>query len=238
MQLLIFQTLSGRLPLCNSLVSSNLFTVGIYRKTIKFEEHENSVAWSDHKPEKDSVNKVVERAESQDLLDDTLSLHIGTLHCSVRYGSRNNYSVVYGMGSWNSVNLRMSLCSARVRFQDSANVSPSSAGIPKRKHLFPKKETNAPSPKWIKMQFSWGTEHWLMDRYPLHWKFILAHGKLMPVKLGGWCIDLSTGTWEINAGQIRGPVHWFIDWFPTLGQIYFLFFREHLSFVNLKTLSE
>ena len=61
--------------------------------------------------------------------------HIGTLHCSIRYGSRNNYSVVYGTGSRNSVNPRMSLCSARVRFRDSANVSPSSAGIPKRKPM-------------------------------------------------------------------------------------------------------
>ena len=102
------------------------------------------------------------------------------------------------------MNLRMSLCSARVRFRDSANVSPYSAGIPKRKHLFPKKETNVPI-------------------------YRPAHGILMPVKLGGWCIDLLTGTWEINAGQIRGPVHRFIDRFPTLGQIYFLFFREHLS---------
>ena len=80
------------------------------------------------------------------------------------------------------MNLRMSLCSARVRFRDSANVSPSSAGIPKRKHLFPKKETNA-----------------LIYRP--------THGKLMPVKLGGRCIDLLTGTWEINAGQIRVPAH-------------------------------
>ena len=77
-----------------------------------------------------------------------------------------------------------------------------------------------------------------MDRYPLHQQFIPAHGKLMPVKLGGRCIDLSTGTWEINAGQIRVLAHRFIDRFPTLGQIYFLFFREQLSFVNLKTLSE
>ena len=45
-----------------------------------------------------------------------------------------------------------------------------------------------------------------MDRYPLHQQFIPAHGKLMPVKLGGRCIDLLTGTWEINAGQIRGPL--------------------------------
>ena len=74
-------------------------------------------------------------------------LHIGTLHCCVQYGSRNNYSVVYGRGSWNSVNPRMSLCPARVWFQDSANVSPSSAEIPKRKCLFPKKETNAPVTK-------------------------------------------------------------------------------------------
>ena len=134
--------------------------------------------------------------------------HIGTLHCSVQYDSRNNYSVVYGRGSRNSVNPRMSLCPARVRFQDSANVSPSSAGIPKRKCLFPKKETNAPA---TKMKFSWGTERWLMDRYPLHQQFIPAHGKLMPVKLWGRCINLSTDIWEINAGQIRGPVHWFID---------------------------
>ena len=62
------------------------------------------------------------------------------------------------------------------------------------------------------MQFSWGIERWLMDRYPLHWQFILAHGKLTPVKLGGRCIDLSTGTWEINTGQIMEPVHRFIDW--------------------------
>ena len=40
-----------------------------------------------------------------------------------------------------------------------------------------------------------------MDRYALHRQFIPAHGKLMPVKLGGRCIDLLTGTWEINAGQ-------------------------------------
>ena len=46
-----------------------------------------------------------------------------------------------------------------------------------------------------------------MDWYPLHRQFIPAHGKLMPVKLGARCIDLSTGIWEINAGQIRGPVH-------------------------------
>ena len=64
-----------------------------------------------------------------------------------------------------------------------------------------------------------------MDRHPLHQQFIPAHGKLMPVKLGGRCInyrpahgklmpvklggrfiDLLTGTREINAGQIRGPV--------------------------------
>ena len=76
--------------------------------------------------------------------------HIGTLHCSVRYGSRNNYSVVYSRGSRNSVNPQMSLCSARVQFRDSANVSPSSAGIPKRKHLFPKKETNVPVTKMNK----------------------------------------------------------------------------------------
>ena len=46
-----------------------------------------------------------------------------------------------------------------------------------------------------------------MDRYPLHRQFIPAHGKLTLVKLGGRCIDLSTGTWEINAGQISGLVH-------------------------------
>ena len=28
--------------------------------------------------------------------------------------------------------------------------------------------------------------------YPLHQQFRLAHGKLMPVKLGGWHIDLLT----------------------------------------------
>ena len=61
------------------------------------------------------------------------------------------------------------------------------------------------------MQFSWGMERWLMDQYPLHEQFIQAHGKFTPVKLGGWCIDLSTGTWEIYASQIRVPVHWFID---------------------------
>ena len=54
-----------------------------------------------------------------------------------------------------SVSPRMSLCPARVWFRDSANVSPSSAGIPKRKCLFPKKETNAPV---TKMKFSRGTE--------------------------------------------------------------------------------
>ena len=47
-----------------------------------------------------------------------------------------------------------------------------------------------------------------MDWYPLHREFIPAHGKLMPDKLGGGCIDLLTGTWEINAGQIRGPVQY------------------------------
>ena len=50
-----------------------------------------------------------------------------------------------------------------------------------------------------------------MDWYPLHRQFIPAHGKLTPVKLGGRWIDLLTGTWEINAGQIRGLVHRFID---------------------------
>ena len=58
-----------------------------------------------------------------------------------------------------------------------------------------------------------------MDRYSLHRQFILAHGKLMPVKLGGRCINLSTGTWEINVGQIRGPAHQFIDRFLSLGQM-------------------
>ena len=58
------------------MIASTLFTVRIYRKTVKFEERENSVAWSDHEPEKDSANKVVERAGSQDLLDDTLSLSL------------------------------------------------------------------------------------------------------------------------------------------------------------------
>ena len=137
-------------------------------------------------------------------------MHIGTLHCCVQYSSRNNYSVVNGRGSRNSVNPRMSLCPARVWFRDSANVSPSSAGIPKRKPM-------RRSPKWIAFLFSWGTEHWLMDRYPLHRQFIPAHGKLMPVKLGGRCINLSTGTWEINAGQIRGPVQWFIK--PAHGKL-------------------
>ena len=78
---------------------------------------------------------------------ETTTAHIGTLHCCVQYSSRNNYSVVYGRGSRNSVNPQMSLCPARVRFRESANVSPSSAGIPKRKRLFPKKETNAPVTK-------------------------------------------------------------------------------------------
>ena len=112
--------------------------------------------------------------------------HIRTLHCCVQYDSRNNYSVVYSRGSRNSVNPRMSLCPARVWFRDSANVSPSSAEIPKRKPI-------RWSPKWIKIQFSWGTKRWLMDRYPLHRQFILAHGKLMPVKLGCRRIDLLTG---------------------------------------------
>ena len=43
-----------------------------------------------------------------------------------------------------------------------------------------------------------------MDRYPLHRQFIPAHGKFTPVELGGRCIDLSTGKWEIYAGRIRG----------------------------------
>ena len=42
-----------------------------------------------------------------------------------------------------------------------------------------------------------------MDRYPLHRQFIPAHGKFTPVELGGRCIDLSTGKWEIYAGRIR-----------------------------------
>ena len=47
-----------------------------------------------------------------------------------------------------------------------------------------------------------------MERYPLHRQFIPAHGKLMPVKLGGRCIDLLTGTWEINASAlIYRPAH-------------------------------
>ena len=96
---------------------------------------------------------------------------------------------MYGRGSRNSVNPRMSLCFARVQFRDSANVSPSSAGIPKRKWLFPKKETNAPV---TKMKFSWGTER-------------LING---PVSIAS---AIYTGTWEINAGQIMGPVHRFID---------------------------
>ena len=50
-----------------------------------------------------------------------------------------------------------------------------------------------------------------MDRYPLHRQFIPAHGKLTPVKLGCRPIDLLTGTWEIYAGRIKGPVHRFID---------------------------
>ena len=50
-----------------------------------------------------------------------------------------------------------------------------------------------------------------MDQYPLHRQFIPAHGKLTPVKLGCRPIDLLTGTWEIYAGRIRGPVHRFID---------------------------
>ena len=50
-----------------------------------------------------------------------------------------------------------------------------------------------------------------MDRYPLHRQFIPAHGKFTPVELGGRCIGLSTGKWEINAGQIRAPAHRFID---------------------------
>ena len=43
-----------------------------------------------------------------------------------------------------------------------------------------------------------------MDQYPLHRQFIPAHGKFTPVELGGWCIDLLTGKWEIYAGRIRG----------------------------------
>ena len=58
-----------------------------------------------------------------------------------------------------------------------------------------------------------------MDRYPLHRQFIPAHGKFTPVELGGRCIDLSTGTWEISAGPIRGPVHRFIDRLPPLGRM-------------------
>lgn len=47
-----------------------MFIVGIYRKNIKFEECEKSVVWSDHE---DGANNAVERAESENPLDDTLS---------------------------------------------------------------------------------------------------------------------------------------------------------------------
>ena len=70
-----------------------------------------------------------------------------TLYCMVQFKEKLQCSIVYHTGSQNSVNLRMSLCSSRVQFRDSANVSPSSAGLPKKKHLFPKKETNAPVTK-------------------------------------------------------------------------------------------
>ena len=101
---------------------------------------------------------------------------------------------MYRTGSQNSVNPWMSLCSARVRFRDSANVSPSSAGLPKINIYFQKRKPMCQSPKWMKMQFSWGTEHWFMDQYYLlHLQFRSAHGKLMLVKLGGWCINLLTG---------------------------------------------
>ena len=56
-------------------ITSILFIVGICSKTIKFEEREKSVAWSDQ--EKDSANNVVERAESQNPFDDA-SLALNT----------------------------------------------------------------------------------------------------------------------------------------------------------------
>ena len=72
---------------------------------------------------------------------------VGAHRDTVQFKEQLQCSVVYRTGSQNSVNPRISLCSARVRFRDSANVSPSSAGLPKRKYLFPKKETNAPVTK-------------------------------------------------------------------------------------------
>ena len=134
-----------------------------------------------------------------------------TLYCTVQFKEQLRCSVVYRTGSQNSVNPWMSLCSARVRFRDSANVSPSSAGLPKINIYFQKRKPMCQSPKWMKMQFSWGTEHWFMDQYYLlHLQFRSAHGKLTLVKLGGWCINLLTGF-----------QHWVI-----------FFLREHLSFVK------
>ena len=115
--------------------------------------------------------------------------HIETLHCTVLYSSRNNYNVVYHTCSQNSVNSQMSLCSARVRFQDSANVSPSSAGLPKRKDLFPKKETNVPVTKMNENAIQLGNG-------------ALIYGPVLSIASA-----IQTGTWEINAGQIRGPAH-------------------------------
>ena len=94
---------------------------------------------------------------------------------------------------------------------------PPQLGSQKGNVYFLKRKPMCLSPKWIAFLFSWGTERWLMDRYPLHQQFIPAHGKLMPVKLGGRFIDLLTGTREINAGQIRGPVQWFIK--PAHGKL-------------------
>ena len=91
-------------------------------------------------------------------------------------------------------------------------------GSQKGNVYFLKRKAIRQSPKWMKIQFSWGMEHWFMDRYyPLHRRFRPAHRKRMPVKLRGRHIDLLTG---------------FRCWVRFI-------FREHLSFVNtLKTLSE
>ena len=50
--------------------------VGICRKTIKFEEREKSVAWSDQEPEKSSADNIIEKAGSQNPFGDTSSLNL------------------------------------------------------------------------------------------------------------------------------------------------------------------
>jgi len=54
------------------LITSSLFTVGTYRKAIKFEESEKDVAWSDQEHDKDDGSNAVDISQdSRDVLADS-----------------------------------------------------------------------------------------------------------------------------------------------------------------------